>query len=137
MKLRAGRQYKNDLSDIVGILAEHEQKGTPIDFETIDRAVSELYGGWERFPEHSLTFIRNILEAGNFAEIYKEIRESERDAQKVVLKLEETYHGKFREEKIDKALEADAAKGNRKNVLAKLEELKRKQAEDPSAPREE
>lgn len=31
MKLRSGRQYKNDLSDILGILAEHEKKGQPAD----------------------------------------------------------------------------------------------------------
>ncbi|MBR5717710.1 MAG: hypothetical protein IKX16_01670 [Clostridia bacterium] len=127
MKLRAGRQYKNDLSDIVGILAEHEQKGSPIDFEMIDRAVIELYGGWERFPEHSLTFIRSILEAGNFAEIYQEIRVSEREAHNVVLELEKAYHGEIREEKIDSILEADAAQGNRQSVLTKLEELKRMQ----------
>ena len=30
MKLRSGRQYKSDLSDILGILAEHEKRGTPI-----------------------------------------------------------------------------------------------------------
>lgn len=133
MKLRAGRQYKNDLSDIVGILAEHEQKGTPIDFEMIDRAVNELYGGWERFPKHSLTFIRSILEAGNYAEIYKEICKSERDAHNVVLELEEGHHGDIREEKIDSILEADAAQGNRKSVLAKLEELKRMQEANASA----
>ena len=133
MKLRAGRQYKNDLSDIVGILAEHEQKGTPIDFEMIDRAVIELYGSWERFPEHSLTFIRSILDAGNYAQIYKEIRESEKDAHNVVLELEEAYHGEIREEKIDSVLEADVAQGNRKSVLAKLEELKRMQEEIASA----
>ena len=30
MKLRSGRQYKSDLSDILGVLAEHEKRGTPI-----------------------------------------------------------------------------------------------------------
>ena len=34
MKLMAGRQYKNDLSDIVGILIEQEEKG---DSFTLDR----------------------------------------------------------------------------------------------------
>ena len=33
MKLRSGRQYKSDLSDILGILAEHEKRGTPITLE--------------------------------------------------------------------------------------------------------
>lgn len=133
MKLCAGRQYKNDLSDIVGILDEHEQKGTPIDFEMIDRAVKELYGGWASFPEHSLTFIHSILEAGNYAEIYEEIRKSERDAQNVILKIEQSYHGDIREEKIDSILDADAAQGNRKSVLAQLKELKKQK--DNASPR--
>lgn len=33
MKLRSGRKYKNDLSDIIGILAEHEKAAAPITME--------------------------------------------------------------------------------------------------------
>ena len=44
MKLRSGRKYKNDLSDIIGILAEHEKRGTVIIYEQIDTAVINLYG---------------------------------------------------------------------------------------------
>jgi hypothetical protein len=135
MKLRAGRQYKNDLSDIVGILAEHERKGAPMTYDMINRAVNELYGGWERFPEHSVAFIRNILEAGNYADIYEEIRESERDAHEVIRPVEEAYHGDIREERIESILEADAARGNRKSVLARLAELKhRQEANAPDSP---
>ena len=35
MKLRSGRQYKSDLSDVLGILAEHEKNGNPITLERI------------------------------------------------------------------------------------------------------
>ena len=45
--------------------------------------------------------------------------------------------GDIREEKIDSILEADAAQGNRKSVLAKLEELKRMQEANASASPEE
>ena len=61
MKLRSGRKYKNDLSDVIGILAEHEKKGTPITFEKIDAAVKNLYGGWDSFPEDSKPFIEDAL----------------------------------------------------------------------------
>ena len=44
MKLRSGRQYKSDLSDVLGILAEHEKRGTPITMEQIRKAVTDLYG---------------------------------------------------------------------------------------------
>ena len=35
MKLRSGRQYKSDLSDVLGILAEHEKEGTPLSMKQI------------------------------------------------------------------------------------------------------
>lgn len=38
MKLMAGRQYKNDLSDIVGILIEQEERGDPFTLERIKEA---------------------------------------------------------------------------------------------------
>ena len=127
MKLRAGRKYKNDLSDVVGILAEHEQRGTPISYEMIDRAVNALYGGWDRFPEHSVTFIQNILENRDYAEIYQEIRKSEQAAAGVVLEFEQAHPGEIREEKIEAILEAGSAQGSRKSVLAQLKELKLQQ----------
>ena len=43
MKLRSGRQYKNDRSDVLGILAEHEKNGAPISMERIRTAVTDLY----------------------------------------------------------------------------------------------
>ena len=59
MKLRSGRQYKNDLSDVLGILAEHEKRGEPILFERIKIAVDHLYGHWESLPTESRVFIEN------------------------------------------------------------------------------
>lgn len=53
MKLRSGRQYKSDLSDVLGILAEHEKRRMPISMAQIRRAVTELYGSWETLPESS------------------------------------------------------------------------------------
>lgn len=39
MKLRSGRKYKNDLSDVVGILAEHKKRGLELTLEKINSAV--------------------------------------------------------------------------------------------------
>lgn len=38
MKLRSGRRYKHDLSDVMGMLMEHEATGKPISLEQIKRA---------------------------------------------------------------------------------------------------
>lgn len=61
MKLRSGRKYKNDLSDIIGILYEHEKRGNPLMLEDIDKAVSNLYGGWETIPADSTSFIKDTM----------------------------------------------------------------------------
>ena len=50
MKLRSGRKYKNDLSDVIGILAEHQKNNAPITLDKINTAVNNLYGGWDNFP---------------------------------------------------------------------------------------
>ena len=39
MKLMAGRQYKNDLSDIVGVLIEQEERNEPLTFEKIQKVI--------------------------------------------------------------------------------------------------
>lgn len=47
MKLMAGRQYKNDLSDIVGVLVEQEERDEPLNFEKIQQAVVDLYDSYD------------------------------------------------------------------------------------------
>lgn len=70
MKLRSGRRYKNDMSDIIGILAEHDKRETPISLEQIKNAVSNLYGNWDAIPDISKIFIEDAIRDGNFSEIY-------------------------------------------------------------------
>lgn len=60
MKLMAGRKYKNDLSDIVGILLEQEDKKKPLTFEIIKKAIIDLYDSYNRIPEESRSFIEAI-----------------------------------------------------------------------------
>lgn len=72
MKLRSGRQYKNDLSDILGILAEHEKKGMPLTLDQIKKAFCELYGNWDLLSEHAGVFIENVMRNGNFEKQYKD-----------------------------------------------------------------
>ena len=60
MKLLSGRKYKYDLSDIAGILTEHQKNGKPITREAVDKAVITLYGDWSRIPVDS--DVNTILE---------------------------------------------------------------------------
>ena len=93
MKLRSGRQYKNDLSDVLGILSEHEKKGEPIPRERIEAAVKNLYGEWNSLPEQSREFIGNVMASGDFAELYAEVVAGEREMKAELVKFEEKYPG--------------------------------------------
>lgn len=73
MKLMAGRQYKNDLSDIVGILIEQKKLDKEINFDSIKRAASELYNGYENLPEFSRNFIEYIYQSTDLLTLYKKI----------------------------------------------------------------
>jgi len=91
MKLKSGREYKFDLSDIVGILSAHEETGCPIQYEDIDRAVTELYGGWQDVPESSKKFLQDTFANSDYSKIYQEIRESEKEAKQILLDFDQKY----------------------------------------------
>ena len=91
MKLRSGRKYKNDLSDIIGILAEHEDRGNPISKDEIDMAVCNLYGSWDGFPEDSVSFINAALDRGSYESVYVAVREEEKNSKDMLVRFGEKY----------------------------------------------
>ena len=105
MKLRAFRHYKNDLSDIIGILAEHEKRGDPMTFERIEKAVANLYGSWDGFPNGAKDFILNTLSAGTYEKIYGLVRQNEKDAKVDLIDFEEKYPGALKADNVDDVLQ--------------------------------
>lgn len=93
MKLCSGRKYKKDLSDVIGILAEHEKRGEPITMDRIDKAVTDLYGSWEKISEDSKNFIQEAMEKGNFEKAYDEISAEESKAKGLLINFEQDYPG--------------------------------------------
>lgn len=93
MKLCSGRKYKKDLSDVIGILAEHEKRGETITMDRIDKAVTDLYGSWEKISEDSQNFIREAMEKGNFEKAYAEISAEESKAKGLLINFEQDYPG--------------------------------------------
>ena len=106
MKLRSGRQYKNDISDIIGILAEHEKRGDSITYEKIDKAVVNLYGSWNEISADSVKFIKDALTDGDYEQIYIQIRKSEQDAKETLVEFQEQYHDALKEENVDSVLKS-------------------------------
>lgn len=113
MKLMAGRPYKNDLSDIVGIIGEHRARGNPLTYEIIDKAVCNLYGSWQGISADQKEFLNSMLEQPDFAAIYEYCRTSENQSKSMLIDFEQRY---------PKVLNQD-------NMNAVLEELKRKKAD--------
>lgn len=124
MKLRSGRQYKSDLSDVLGILAEHEKKGQPLSMEQIQKAVSDLYGGWEALPEASQNFIANVMRSGRFAELYEETAKGEQETKALLIQFEQNYPGVTKGDNVDAIAAGLQKKASKASVLAQLREIK-------------
>lgn len=93
MKLMAGRQYKNDLSDVVGILIEQEERGEPLALEKIKKAVIRLYDSYDRIPNDSREFIEAIYKKEDLRAFYDQCRASEIKNKDVLMDFQEEYPG--------------------------------------------
>lgn len=91
MKLMAYRQYKHDISDIVGILREQQNSGDPLTFERIDKAVKDLYDSWENLPEGAKNMIENILSNEDMDALYEAYANEEAAAKDALI----TFDGKY------------------------------------------
>ena len=124
MKLRSGRQYKSDLSDILGILAEHEKRGAPVLMEQIHKAVSDLYGGWESLPEASQAFIENVMEDGRYEDLYEQTASAENEVGALLVQFEQNYPDVATDKNVNEIAGSLQKKADRASILAKLREKK-------------
>ncbi len=120
MKLKSGRQYKSDLSDVLGILAEHQRQGTPLSMERIQKAVADLYGDFAALPEPSRRFIINVMENGDFETLYAQIIRGEQETKDLLLEFEKNYPQTIRPENVDTIAENLQQKTDRASVMAML-----------------
>lgn len=120
MKLRSGRQYKSDLSDVLGILAEHEKSGKPITMERIQKAVVDLYGEWNTLPKASQNFITNVMLDGHYSELYTQTIIGEKETKELLIRFEQDYPGVTKEANVNEIAENLQKKTNRASVLAQL-----------------
>ena len=125
MKLMSGRRYKNDLSDIVGILWEHQKKGAPIVQESVRTAIDLLYGKDAIIPETSMQLLSSLFEWGDYEPLYRQVCDSETEAKKLLLEFDNEYPTLLKDENIDHILDSLKKKSNtkdKKSLLKKLEE---------------
>ncbi len=91
MKLMSGRKYKNDISDIIGILQEEKERGTPQTLHSIQEAVCNLYGKWETIPQDSRDFITEIMKEDCLESLYKQYLNIETSTKQALLAFNTKY----------------------------------------------
>ena len=104
MKLKAFRQYKHDISDIVGILREHVRSGDPLTFERIDKAVCDLYDGWGQMPETAQGLLQSILANEDMDALYDAYAQEEFAAKDALLTFEDQYPDVLKEDNLSDIL---------------------------------
>lgn len=129
MKLRSGRRYKNDLSDILGILTAHKQSGEPISMDMIRIAVSDLYGDWAALPDASQQFIQNAMAEEQYDKLYAEIKRREAQTKKLLIQFEEENPGIAAASNIDTIIDTM----QRQDTASVLELLRKRQSKENTA----
>lgn len=106
MKLMAGRQYKNDLSDIIGVLIEHEKRDEIITLDDVKKAIVDLYDSYANIPEHSRRFIEAVYTKDDLNVYYEQCREFEKDNKDTLLDFQTDYPGVLNRDNVEDVLKA-------------------------------
>ena len=105
MKMRSGRKYRNDLSDIIGILAEHMSRNDPISLEEIQKAYVDLYGDLNSLSKETADFITSIYSSSDVQMLYQEIKKRETDSKTMLIEFDTKYPGITNESNVNLILE--------------------------------
>lgn len=112
MKMMAGRQYKYDLSDIIGILRAHEQMGEPLTIDEIKDACIELYDSYENIPEGSRRFVENAFIDCNYEALYQTVRQMESENKTILLEFQKHYPDVMNTDNVDDIIKRIRQKKN-------------------------
>ena len=86
MKIVSARKYKNDYSDIFGIINECKNKGEAITFKMINKAIIDLYGTIDVVDKDTFEFTKKVIEQPELFN-YESIREQEKQAMVSVIEM--------------------------------------------------
>ena len=125
MKLMSGRTTKYDLSDIVGILWEHQKENAPISRKAVENAILLLYGNDVEIPETSVSFMNSVFDVLDYEALYHEAREAEIEAKQKELELRNTQANLIKEESVIYNIDTrnqEHYTAQKQSLLKKLEE---------------
>lgn len=110
MKMRSGRIYKHDLSDIIGILIEeNENRENPINITEIRDACEKLYGenGYDTMPAASRKLVENAISLNNqeLRNLYRQQTETEAENCRLLVQFEAENPGVLSSENLESIIE--------------------------------
>ena len=88
MKLMSGRHYKHDLSDIVGIIMEENNKN-PITKRDVETAITNLYGEDAHISDEMNVFLDSVFNNPDLATLYDQISNQEQTIRNELTVLEQ------------------------------------------------
>jgi hypothetical protein len=104
MKLMSGRKYKNDISDIVGIINSCKSNNKIITYDLIDNAVKNLYGNWDNIDKEVVELLHIILNTKNLNELYDKTLKDENNSKQQLLDFNDKYQHTLNEANINDVL---------------------------------
>lgn len=102
MKVRSGREYKTDLSDIVGIVMEERKRGNYITYETAEEVYRSMYPG-ETVPNNSGAVLREACNTKTVEEmelLYKRIFLREKETKRAMEAFNRAHPGVMRQNNV-------------------------------------
>ena len=104
MKLIAGRKYKNDLSEIVGVLMEYEEQQRLISLNQINQSLLTLYGQSELPDAELMHWLVQLMQHESYRKVYDQVRREEANNQSMVIEAIEQGSKVFSESDVDAVL---------------------------------
>lgn len=99
MKARVGRIYKHDLSDIAGIIKEHQEMKKDMSLSLVEEAYKKLYG--EEMSIKAAERLKGIFECKDLEELFYSMQSEEKANRQAVLQAIEKYGEKVNDKNID------------------------------------
>jgi len=123
MKLRSYREYKHDMSDIIGIIKEQKEFGFPLSIDTIQNAFFELYD--EEINPELLKVVKQYLDSDDLEEVLYDIRNKEKTLKVKLTEFESKYPDVLNESNLKEIIDKfDTQPSVEKSELEESEEDK-------------
>lgn len=117
MKMVSHRRYKNDISDIIGIVMEQKELGKPIEYYKVINALEELYNDKVEVPESIKEEIKEIVESDDPYELYKNAKNSEKQIGDRLKEIDNKYENVINENNINNIINnIEKKKNNNPNM---------------------